>query len=373
MTRENGEALGAGLDAWPESIHGMVDLSCVDCHADPAAAEMPHPAQLDPPDCSACHSDAAEQHATSVHGATVTLGEGSGVAAACWDCHGAHDVLPSSDPESRTSHFAVPKTCGQCHSEPHSAGEGTATTPGAAVCFDASVHGHALLGAGLRVAPNCATCHGSHQIRRPSDPESRVHRAAIPDTCGSCHEAIRRQYADSVHGALADAGNTVAAICTDCHTYHQIGSPDLADWKVDVIGECGTCHEESLETYRDTFHGQVTSLGFARVATCSGCHGSHDILPKDAPGSRVSVERRLATCQECHTRAGPNFVQYDPHPKPEDAERDAKLYYTGQFMKVLLIGVFSFFFLHTALWLPRSFKARREHHRRPSDRFSNPR
>ena len=30
-------------------------------------------------------------------------------------------------------------------------------------------------------------------------------------------------------------------------------------------------------------------------------------------------------------------------------------------MKLLLTGVFAFFGIHTLLWLPRSFKARRDH------------
>ena len=41
---------------------------------------------------------------------------------------------------------------------------------------------------------------------------------------------------------------------------------DVTSWQLDVIRECGTCHVNRIETYRDTFHGQVTSLGFVRVA-----------------------------------------------------------------------------------------------------------
>ena len=70
--------------------------------------------------------------------------------------------------------------------------------------------------------------------------------------------------------------------------------------KLEVIKECGTCHEHSLETYRDTFHGQVTSLGYANVATCDACHGAHQVLPASNPASKGSKENRLKTCQACH-------------------------------------------------------------------------
>jgi hypothetical protein len=35
---------------------------------------------------------------------------------------------------------------------------------------------------------------------------------------------------------------------------------------LDIVKECGTCHEDLFRTYRDTYHGQVTSLGFTRTA-----------------------------------------------------------------------------------------------------------
>jgi len=42
---------------------------------------------------------------------------------------------------------------------------------------------------------------------------------------------------------------------------------------------CGGCHKDELATYRDTFHAQVSALGFQQTARCWDCHGYHDILP----------------------------------------------------------------------------------------------
>jgi hypothetical protein len=125
-----------------------------------------------------------------------------------------------------------------------------------------------------------------------------------------------------------------------------------------VQEECGTCHKESMRTYRDGFHGQASKLGFTRVAACKDCHGAHDVLPKADPRSRVADANRAQTCARCHEGASPSFAKYDPHADPRDPERNPMLHYTARFMQVLLAGVFTFFGLHTALWIPRSWQGR---------------
>jgi formate dehydrogenase gamma subunit len=50
---------------------------------------------------------------SSYHGLARRMG--STVAADCASCHGAHDVLPSSDPRSAINARNLPKTCGKCH------------------------------------------------------------------------------------------------------------------------------------------------------------------------------------------------------------------------------------------------------------------
>jgi hypothetical protein len=164
-------------------------------------------------------------------------------------------------------------------------------------------------------------------------------------------------------------GSPLAPVCTNCHTAHEIRRSDVEGWKLEVIKECGSCHEHSLETYRDTFHGQVTALGYARVASCADCHGAHNVFPKSDPRSTVSATNRVATCRQCHEGATASFVQYDPHADPGNRERNPMLYYIGRFMKMLLLGVFSFFGVLMTLWLGRSvqLKAAGEWRRRRND------
>jgi hypothetical protein len=129
-------------------------------------------------------------------------------------------------------------------------------------------------------------------------------------------------------------------------------------WQLEVIRECGTCHTESLKTYRDTFHGKVTALGSTRVAKCADCHGSHGILPPEDPRSRVSSTNIVTTCRQCHAGATWQFAQFDPHADPASKAKSPRLYYAYLFMTALLVGTFGFFGVHTLLWLPRSLVER---------------
>ena len=107
----------------------------------------------------------------------------------------------------------------------------------------------------------------------------------------------------------------------------------------------------------------MTNLGFARIATCASCHGAHEVLPASNPKSMISPEHRISTCRSCHPSANANFVAFKPHGNTHDREGEPILYYTRLFMVWLLIGVFSFFGLHTVLWMLRELREVRERRR----------
>jgi hypothetical protein len=285
----------------------------------------------------------------------------SSVAAACADCHTSHDIRSSKDPAASTYALNLPATCSRCHGDPAIIKQGHIAIGNVAAQYKDSIHGRAVSKSGLLVAANCKSCHGSHDIRQKSDPASRVNRANSPATCGACHEGVMTQYVGGVHGQAFGKGNPKAPVCADCHSAHGIQRADVSSWQLDVIRECGTCHVNRIETYRDTFHGQVTSLGFVRVATCAACHGAHAILPASNPQSMTSKTRVLSTCQQCHPNATEGFAAYDPHADKHSPDRNPVLYVAAKFMEWLLVGVFGFFGLHALLWLPRGFAERRRH------------
>jgi Cytochrome c3 len=349
----NGRSIAVDAAKFAASVHGALGLSCVDCHRDLArTTDFPHPEKLQPVDCRSCHSDAVAAYNRSIHAAAQRENHGS-VAARCVDCHTAHDIKPATDPTSPTYPLNLPATCGKCHGNPAIIKEGHIQIGNVFAQFEDSIHGKAITQAGLLVAPNCTTCHGHHDIRRSTDPASPVFRTNLPATCGKCHEGIEAQYNEGIHGTALAAGNRRAPVCADCHTAHRIQRIDVTSWQLSVINECGTCHADKIKTYRDTFHGQVTSLGFVRVATCADCHGAHLIYPQDDPRSSISKAHLLETCQKCHPSATASFAEYDPHADRTNRAQNPALYYSAIFMKWLLAGVFGFFGLHALLWLPR--------------------
>ena len=351
-----GKPIAVDGATFAKSVHGEMKLECTSCHTDVSAKKLPHPEKLKPVDCGACHDKAVKEYAATAHG--VARKGGSKVAASCVDCHGSHDIKRSKDPDSRTSHARLEATCATCHGNEATMRQGKLPTGNVAGQFHDSIHGKALSGAARGSAPTCTNCHGAHSIRPKSDPQSSVHRAKIPDTCGTCHAKERQAFGRGQHGKLRQDGNLAAPGCSDCHSAHGIQAHDMPRFQTEVIKECGNCHADYLATYRDTFHGQVTALGYARMATCASCHGSHEILPASNPASTVSPQNRLATCQKCHAGANANFALYDPHANRHDRARNPVYYWAGKFMEWLLIGVFAFFAVHTLLWFVRSLRVR---------------
>ena len=89
--------------------------SCTDCHV---GHDLPHPQssrfQLTQSErCGNCHAVPTSRYAISVHGQLTRLGYIP--AAKCSDCHGSHDILALSDPQSRLSRVNRRATCGNCH------------------------------------------------------------------------------------------------------------------------------------------------------------------------------------------------------------------------------------------------------------------
>jgi len=100
---------------------------------------------------------------------------------------------------------------------------------------------------GNDLAATCSDCHGSHEMRKGSNPDSRVHRLNIAATCGQCHGDIKEEYLQSAHGVALGKGVRESATCTDCHGEHTIlahDDPRAPIAPVNVSGQvCKPCHE----------------------------------------------------------------------------------------------------------------------------------
>ena len=121
-----------------DSIHGEllergeVDApSCTKCHGEHRILAVTNPQSLVSPErlaqstCSPCHSSGSLSEKYSMPtGRLVTFIEsyhglksrtGDRRVATCASCHGAHRILPASDPKSSIAKKNLPATCGKCH------------------------------------------------------------------------------------------------------------------------------------------------------------------------------------------------------------------------------------------------------------------
>jgi hypothetical protein len=333
---DEGEATVAGPAARPElfmppdalasGTHAKLD--CVSCHSD--AATLPHAQQLAPATCTqGCHAASGAAFRRSTH--ATALVRGDPLAPTCAHCHGTHDIQASSERQSKTHPLNVIKVCADCHEQHYEPTSHGRNGKEHIQTYLQSVHGRAVTEGGLAVAATCVNCHQHHEVLPTDDPKSTVSREHVSQTCGSCHVGINEAYQASVHGQKLADGDPNAPVCTDCHTAHGISRASTPNFMRDIVAECGGCHDAPAstsgggaslyDTYRQSYHGQVTELGSMRAARCSDCHGAHDILPAEDENSRVHASNRLQTCAQCHPDANANFTLFQAHADYRDGQR----------------------------------------------------
>lgn len=176
----------------------------------------------------------------------------------------------------------------------------------------------------------CVSCHGgdasSEDMERAMGTSAgfrgKIERSQIPALCGSCHSdgAYMRQfnpslrtdqlsqYKTSVHGKRLLSGDSKVAVCTDCHSVHEIRSARDSRSSVhplNVAETCARCHAnaEYMKGYSiptDQFagynagvhHHALVLRGDLSAPTCTTCHGNHGA----APLGIASVEFVCSTC-----------------------------------------------------------------------------
>ena len=215
----------------------------------------------------------------------------------CVGCHSTITKLPHADKPG-------PVKCASCHEDQIKA-------------YAKSVHGLAMKN-GMSDSATCSSCHGSpHLILGASDPASKVAKKNLPDTCGACHSnpvflakhnipfaKPVEAYRASLHGREVAKGNSSAASCSDCHGSHDIlpsQDPKAHMNRARVAETCGVCHPDVQSIYADSVHGLAVTRGSKDSPTCTGCHGEHNILAHSEPGSLVNATRvSTVTCGRCH-------------------------------------------------------------------------
>lgn len=286
----------------------------------------------------------------------------------CLDCHAEITAIPHPAP--------LPKVnCQRCHFPGNPVGAPEDVNYQGYV---ESVHGR-LRRAGNVKAPACQDCHGGHDVKKRSDPQSKVFKTHVPETCGRCHSEVLAVYRQSVHGqSLLGKGNLEAPSCTDCHGEHDIlpKKEKASEVSASHIPEtCGKCHGSMafnekyeipinpVKTFKHSFHGIANELGSVKVANCASCHTSHAVLPPSDPASSVNPQNIPKTCgkEGCHPGANVNYARGRFHVDP--SRRDAgTVYWVALFFKYLTWGTLAALFIHILLDLRTKLRKRATEH-----------
>ncbi len=334
--------------------------ACSQCHSQVNASHVrPCETITQKVDCAACHDEIGQQYQRSTHGQLLAKNDPN--APNCKECHGTHGVLGKQNSQSPTFATNVPTLCARCHREGQKAATRyTGRQHEIIEHYTESIHGKGLLKSGLTVTATCTNCHTAHMVLPRTDPASSVNVNNVPATCGNCHHGIQEQFEQSIHSRKVSKTDKELPVCMDCHTAHTIRRADQDQFKLEIMGRCGRCHQEIATTYFDTYHGKVSRLGYTKTAKCYDCHGAHDILKVSDPRSHLSRENVVKTCQRCHSGATRRFAGYLTHATHHDPEKYPFLFWTFWGMTTLLLGTFIIGGLHTLLWLPRALQMRRE-------------
>jgi cytochrome b subunit of formate dehydrogenase len=357
--------------------------------AAPTPAAPPAAVKLDNASCQSCHdgskSDVSTTDASGKKRALKSVkpdkfAKSVHAKMQCTDCH--QDITDATSPHTKGT--VAKADCVQCHQalwETAKKENKTKDHPRLGVvaenieAYKKSLHAKPSKDDNSVPNARCDDCHNSHSFNIPAkdSPQHDEWRLSIPETCGSkCHEDQLETYTGSVHGKqVLDKHNPKGAVCTDCHTTHAVGNTSAGPVRLGITAKCGSCHEESYKSYKGTYHGQITSLGYAYTAKCFDCHGSHDVLATKDPKSKVHPDNRMKTCRTCHNGkkdladAPPGFSSFQPHGHDGDFMRYPNVWLASKLMTQLLIGTFAFFWLHTILWFFREFKERQQRKGQP--------
>ncbi len=359
-----GDTVSMFVDAAVVDASVHTNMPCVKCHVD-VNPHLTRPCEPSGPvDCSTCHAKISDEYFASGHGEAFLRGDER--APRCTTCHGGHDVMDHTKEDAPTYRAAVPALCGECHREDGQGDLAELSQHSAFSDYSTSVHGRGLTEKGLLPSAVCIDCHGSHMVLKHTDPRSTVNPKNIAATCASCHRGIYKDFIKSVHFAAGETEKDLPN-CANCHSSHTISQVEQDAFMREVTSQCGACHGELAETYLDTMHGKAYQLGLTEAAKCSDCHGAHAILAVNDPHSSVGHRNIVETCRKCHDDANVRFTGYLTHATHHDPQKYPVLFWTYWAMTSLLVGVFTFFGIHTALWLPKSFRAMRERSFRAQD------
>lgn len=289
-TFKNNEKVSVHLseEFFKGSVHGF--LSCTSCHSDVSMDKHPGKdyssrralAASVSKSCRMCHDD-SQLFSKTVHQHAIERAN----APPCSDCHGIHAIQKVSDWKKKA---ADSQYCLTCHSK-----QMAVTMNGETLSLSIE---EAAIKQSVHTSHRCQDCHAdfskeAHPIKKFAS--RRELSVDFAKACGSCHPEKNKLFESSIHSTMLKGGNLSAPVCTDCHSFHNVGPADMA---ATLKGApCRRCHEEIFDIYKESVHGLAKGDGSEKAPICSSCHFAHEVEATSAAKSMKSV------CIGCHEGA----------------------------------------------------------------------
>lgn len=268
--------------------------------AEPESTTSSAPAPIENDMCFTCHDD-VQASKTLPDGGTLSLyvakepfEKSLHAPLGCVGCHTDIKEVPHAEK-------LKPVDCGACHSDELDV-------------YKNSLHGQAMA-KGDALAPSCADCHGKHDIKPASEPDSATNAIHIPDTCGGCHAEdapvaksrnikqhdILQNYEEGVHGeGLRKKGLKVTATCVSCHSAHDIlpdTDPKSSISRANIVSTCTKCHALIEEVHRKIINQELWEKDPHVIPVCIDCHQPHK-------ARKVFYDEGVSDrdCMMCHSK-----------------------------------------------------------------------
>lgn len=346
-----------------KSVHNEA-IGCQDCHSD-IKDESHVDKKAKKVNCTECHEDMQSTMTGDIHHRLKVKNSPT-----CSSCHSTHEIKSPSkvinkakefcskchkNPVLANKYHSVPVTvnkCVTCHQESNCYSNLQQSVHSKLNCSDChnyisnnlekhakirdknkiadcylchaeiaaehreSIHGISLR-EGIDEAAQCWNCHGSKSIKKVTDPTSPVYPTNISETCLKCHNDKKitqkfdisaisptSTYENSVHGRSV-MKNGKGATCTSCHGVHNIKNrmqPNSTISAFNLPNTCGKCHEEISEEYKKSIHWIKALKGFRMAPICTDCHNEHAITSVSNSQSKRNEIKKLQekTCIQCH-------------------------------------------------------------------------
>jgi len=264
----------------------------------------------------------------------------------CRDCHTYINKLPH-DPVTEEVNCA-----NVCHIKPPFAEENFSHQKIIDV-FNSSIHAIHPDDPPLvkKSDPDCKYCHLNPLYKKVET----IDYGKTLDRCLNCHrrKGVTLAYRHILHRLrhkTSRSSRQIVALCGGCHgnvpLMKSLNLPERA--------------QTAVETYKESIHGKMVTLGSEKAADCISCHASsliHDIYKPDNPKSSINTKNIQTTCKNCHKKINAYFVQIAVHPSLEEPHNPILFVLSNMILRTMLYG--TVFGLMTLLFM-ETFRRRRD-------------